>query len=201
MSYIQHPELQTKVDISQLATLLEPTTNEKFTSHRLLPVMYEKLRQLAASKIFRESGLLTLQPTALVHEAWIRMTASKSDWDSYGHFFGAAAESMRRILVDRSRRKAVMNRNLNNEATNSADDSQSPPDHILHIHEAVERLELEDPDAAEIVVLKFFSGFTNEEIASMLSQSVRAVERQWTFAKARLFQIIQNDLRHKSILT
>lgn len=164
------------------------------TSERLLPVMYEKLRHLAASKMFRESGLQTLQPTALVHEAWLRLAGSKPGWESQAHFFGAAAEAMRRVLVDRSRTKSALKRQLTDEVSASLKEEHSERDHILVIHEALKRLESEDAGAAEIVALKFFSGFTSGEIASMLRQSVRSVERQWTFAKARLFRIIQDEI-------
>lgn len=164
------------------------------TSDELLPVMYEKLRRLAASKLFRESGLQTLQPTALVHEAWLRLATSQSDWDSQAHFFGAAAEAMRRILVDRARTKSAVKRQLTDDPAFSQSDEPADGDHILLIHEALTRLEAEDAHAARIVMLKFFSGSTSEEIASMLGQSLRTVERQWTFAKARLYQMIQEDL-------
>lgn len=172
----------------------DPAADRTLTSDRLLPVMYEKLRQLAASKMFRESGLQTLQPTALVHEAWLRLADSKPDWDSQAHFFGAAAEAMRRVLVDRSRAKSALKRQLTEDASVSPADEEPERDRILIIHEALKRLEAEDPKAAEIVALKFFSGFTSGEIAAMSRQSVRSVERQWTFAKARLFRIIQDEL-------
>lgn len=164
------------------------------TSEELLPVMYEKLRRLAASKLFRESGMQTLQPTALVHEAWLRLATSQSDWDSQAHFFGAAAEAMRRILVDRARTKAAVKRQLTDDPALSLTDEPADDDHILLIHEALTRLEAEDAHAARIVMLKFFSGSTSEEIAAMLGQSLRTVERQWTYAKARLYQMIQEDL-------
>ena len=164
------------------------------TSEELLPVMYEKLRRLAASKLFRESGLQTLQPTALVHEAWLRLATSQSDWDSQAHFFGAAAEAMRRILVDRARTKAAVKRQLTDDPALSLTDEPADDDHILLIHEALTRLEAEDAHAARIVMLKFFSGSTSEEIAAMLGQRLRTVERQWTYAKARLYQMIQEDL-------
>jgi len=174
-----------------------PFSSANLTAHRLLPLMYDKLRGLAASKMFRESGLQTLQPTALVHEAWLRLSSSKSSWENQAHFFGAAAEAMRRVLVDRSRKKSALKRQvIENEPDFT---SGLPPNlnHILIIHESLKILEKEDPKAAEIVALKFFSGFTSEEIASMWFQSVRSVERQWTFAKARLFKIIQDDIENR----
>lgn len=167
---------------------------ERLASNDLLPVMYEKLRRLAASKMFFESGLQTLQPTALVHEAWLRLGKSNSRWDSQAHFFGAASEAMRRILVDRARARAAVKRQLTDEVSFALNDEPNEQNHILLVHEALKRLELEDSVATEIVTLKFFGGCTSEEIALMMKQSVRSIERQWTFAKARLFQIIRDDL-------
>ncbi|MCW1884878.1 ECF-type sigma factor [Luteolibacter flavescens] len=172
-----------------------PFSTGGLTSHRMLPLVYDKLRRLAASKMFRERGLQTLQPTALVHEAWLRLVSSKSDWHSQAHFLGAAAEAMRRVLVDRSRSKSALKRQTVEPEPDSSTVSHPHVDHLVIIHESLKILEKEDPMAAEIVVLKFFSGFTSEEIASMSFQSVRAVERQWTFAKARLFKIIRDDLQ------
>jgi len=177
---------------------MDTTSHGSMTSQRLMPLMYDKLRRLAASKMFRESGLQTLQPTALVHEAWLRLLTSKSDWDSQAHFFGAAAEAMRRVLVDRARTKSAIKRQAKEDPSTSLNDDHSNRNHIVVIHEALKRLEAEDPKAAEIVSLKFFSGFTSGEIAMMLSQSVRSIERQWTFAKARLFQIVRDDFENKS---
>lgn len=167
------------------------------TAHRLLPLMYDKLRRLAASKISRESGLQTLQPTALVHEAWLRLVPSQSAWESKAHFFGAAVEAMRRVLVDRSRMKSAIKRQVVETSAAPGEAAEPEKNHILIIHESLKILEKEDPQAAEIVSLKFFSGFTSEEIASMSCQSVRAVERQWTYAKARLFKIIRDDIENR----
>lgn len=175
-------------------SLSDLTSSGQLTSQRLLPLMYEKLRRLAASKMFRESGLQTLQPTALVHEAWLRLVTSRSQWDSQSHFLSAAAEAMRRVLVDRSRSKLALKRQITEDALQPSTHDHSERNHILIIHEALKRLEAEDTRAAEIVSLKFFSGFTSEEIACMSAQSIRSVERQWTFAKARLFQIIRDDI-------
>lgn len=176
------------------AAMLNPAPDEELSSHGLLPVVYERLRQLAASKLFKESGLMTLQPTALVHEAWLRLDTSSADWDSQAHFLGAASEAMRRILVDRARAKFAVKRQLTDDAAIAMNDDGAESNHILLIHEALKQLELEDSVAAQIVALKFFSGCTSEEIALILEQSVRSIERQWTFAKARLFQIIRDDL-------
>lgn len=183
-----------KTAVDGAAHPADAPSGESLSSDELLPVMYEKLRRLAASKLFRESGLQTLQPTALVHEAWLRLATSQSEWDSQAHFFGAAAEAMRRILVDRARTKSAVKRQLTDDPSLAQSEEPADGDHILLIHEALTRLEQEDAHAARIVMLKFFSGSTSEEIASMLGHSLRTVERQWTFAKARLYQMIQEDL-------
>ncbi len=190
---------ETAGEFRSIASESNRTSTGKLSSQGLMPLMYDKLRRLAASKMMRESGLQTLQPTALVHEAWLRLLPSNTDWDSQAHFFGAAAEAMRRVLVDRARTKSAIKRHVKEDPSTSMNDDDSNQNHILVIHEALKRLESEDPKAAEIVSLKFFSGFTSGEIAHMLSQSVRSIERQWTFAKARLFQIIRDDFENRAI--
>jgi RNA polymerase sigma factor (TIGR02999 family) len=169
-----------------------PPGQATLSSDKLLALMYDKLRRLASSKMMRESGFQTLQPTALVHEAWLRISPRSSAWSSDAHFMGAAAEAMRRVLVDRSRARAAVKRTMPGEPP---DEGMTHHNHILAIHEGLKRLEAEDKRAAEIVTLKFFSGFTTEEIATMKGSNVRSIERQWTFAKARLYQIIREDLQ------
>jgi len=166
-------------------------TSAPMTSEHLLSLMYENLRNLAAMKMHRESGFQTLQPTALVHEAWMRISPNESSWNSDAHFLGAAAEAMKRVLVDRARARKAQKRTVNDEYSNRENEYD---DHILRIHEGLTKLEMEDRAAAELVALKFFSGFTTEEIATAKRTNVRAIERQWTFAKARLYQIISADL-------
>lgn len=168
--------------------------DDKLSSEQLLPVVYEELRRIAAAHMARESVGHTLQPTALVHEAWLRLTGDGGcSWVNRAHFFGAAAQAMRRILVDHSRRKAALKRQAG-EFNIPLDDNEGialePGNHILIIHESLTRLEQIDPAAARIVLLKFFSGLGSDEIARMLGSSTRSVERQWTVAKAKLYQII-----------
>ncbi|TLD72639.1 sigma-70 family RNA polymerase sigma factor [Phragmitibacter flavus] len=184
----------TGINGSESFDSLEP--GKSLPSNELMPILYEKLRRLAASKMSYEPGMQTLQPTALVHEAWLRLDRANTDWDSQAHFFGAAAEAMRRILVDRARARATAKRQLTEQVVTALSDPQTDQDYLLLIEEALKQLEVEDPDAAEIVTLKFFSGCTSAEIASVMKQSVRTIERQWTFAKAKLFQIIRDDLGH-----
>lgn len=158
-------------------------------------MVYEELRRMAAIKMQRERQGHTLQPTALVHEAWLRLRGPEgSDWENKAHFMGAAAQAMRRILVENARRRASGKRrhvdqpidlNLENGL------GFGPTDHVLMIHESLEILEREDPDAANVVMLKFFSGLDSREIARITGRSLRSVERRWTVAKARLYQIIR----------
>lgn len=162
------------------------------SSEELLAQVYQELRALAASRMARESPGQTLQATALVHEAWLQIAGDRNrTWESRAHFFGAAAEAMRRILVDVARRKSRVKRGGKAEHVEIsmlevAD--ERPPEEILVINEALENLEREDPEQARIVVLKFFGGMTNEEVAEFLGVSERTVYRHWVCAKTRLYQ-------------
>lgn len=164
-------------------------------SERLLPLVYDELRRLAASRLAGESPGHTLQATALVHEAWLRLKGGgESVWENQAHFFGAAARAMRCILVDHARRKAAIKRRAEEEPVSFITaGSPEQDDHILLIHESLARLEQEDPEAAEIVLLKFFSGLGSKEIARLTGSSVRSVERCWTLVKARLYQMIREE--------
>jgi RNA polymerase sigma factor (TIGR02999 family) len=170
-----------------------PTTDDDWKASqpdRLVPVVYEELRRMAAIKMRKERQGHTLQPTALVHEAWLRLRGSgDSGWENRSHFMGAAAQAMRRILVENARRKAAAKRQ---QPDFDGESSSSPEEHVLVIHESLRVLEREDPDSANLVILKFFSGLESLEIARMTGTSVRSVERRWTMAKARLYQIIRD---------
>lgn len=165
---------------------------ESRASTALLPLVYEELRRLAALRMVREQAGQTLQPTALVHEAWLRLVADGDrTWENRAHFFGAAAEAMRRILIDKARRKAGLKHGGGQERLNVDDlqlTGETPDDKILLVNEALERLELEDPESARIVMLKFFGGLTNQEVAKILNVNERTVDRDWAYAKAWLFQ-------------
>lgn len=167
-------------------------------SEELLPLVYNELRQLAAARMNQESGGQTLQATALVHEAWLRMVGDGDrEWQNRAHFFGAAAEAMRRILVDNARRKSRLKRGGDQERVDIEGvelAATSPDDKILLMDEALEKLRAEDPEKSRIVVMKFFGGMTNQEVAESLGVTERTVERQWAFAKAWLFQSIQTQL-------
>ena len=172
---------------------------EKQASEELLPLVYDELRQLAAARMAREAAGHTLQPTALVHEAWMRLAGGDEakSWQNRAHFFGAAAEAMRRILIERARRKSRLKRGSGQVPLDIAEldiAEALPDDKVLLVDEALERLKAEDPEKARIVVLKFFGGLTNEEVAEILGVNERTVRRQWNFARAWLFDCISEQL-------
>jgi RNA polymerase sigma factor (TIGR02999 family) len=167
-------------------------------SEELLPLVYDELRRLAGMRMAREAAGQTLQPTALVHEAWLRLVNDGDrTWQNRAHFFGAAAEAMRRILIDNARRKSTLKRGGGQDRLNIEDlelAAATPDDRILLIDQALQRLETDDPDSARIVVLKFFGGLTNKEVGKTLGVTERTVERQWAYAKAWLFQSIRGEI-------
>jgi len=160
-------------------------------AEQLLPLVYDELRQLATHRLAHEKPGQTLQPTALVHEAYLRLVGAdpKRPWDSRGHFFAAAAEAMRRILVERARRKGRVRSGgrlrrvglPDAEMVASAEDEQ-----VLLLDEALTRLAAARPQAAELVQLRFFSGLTVDEAATLLDLSPRTARRLWVFARAWL---------------
>ena len=172
-----------------------PENPHELSSEQLLPLVYDELRRLAASRMARESGCLTMQPTALVHEAWLRLSGTGDrNWCDRVHFFRAAALAMRRILTDRARQKASLKGGgIRAEVDLFTLDlaEVTPDERLLLIDESLQRLEEEDPESARIVLLKFFAGLTNQEVARSMEVNVRTVERQWAYAKASLFQIIR----------
>jgi RNA polymerase sigma factor (TIGR02999 family) len=168
---------------------------EKQASEDLLPLVYQELRRLAAARMAQESAGQTLQPTALVHEAWLQLVgAGERSWQNRAHFFGAAADAMRRILIDKARRKARIKHGGDQVRVDIQDldlAETTPDDNVLLINEALQQLEKDDPEQARVVVLKFFAGLTNHEVAETLGMGERTVERQWACAKARLFRWIR----------
>lgn len=171
---------------------------EGLPSEDLLPLVYDELRSLAAARMRGEAEGQTMQATALVHEAWIRVSGKGGrTWNDRAHFFRVAALEMRRILVENARRKACLKRGpkmerVDLEGIDLAD--TQPDDRILLIDEMLQRLEQEDPDSARIITLKFFGGLTNAEVADMEGLSERTIERQWSFARTRLFEMINDEL-------
>ena len=162
---------------------------------KLLPLVYDELRKLASAKMRKIPTGQTLQATALVHEAWLRIRKSGHDqWDNRSHFFAAAAEAMRRILVEQARRKSRIRHGGGQERVEMEKVdivSEAPEDKILLIHDALEVLVDEDPGKGEIVKLKFFAGLGNAEVANVLGVSEKTVRRRWNVAKLRLFQIVK----------
>jgi RNA polymerase sigma factor (TIGR02999 family) len=160
-------------------------------AEELLPLVYEELRRLAAARMAQESPGQTLQATALVHEAWLRLVGSNPvQWNGRGHFFGAAAEAMRRILIERARKKArvrhggQLERVGLDQVTVATQDSDEV---IVAVDEALERLAAESPQKAEIVKLRYFGGLGHAEIAEVLGVSEPTVRRHWAYARSWLY--------------
>ena len=168
---------------------------------QLLPLVYGELRRLAAQKMAREAPGHTLQPTALVHEAWLRLAGEQNQqWDSRGHFFSAASEAMRRILIEHARSKNAVKRGADFERVKfeSIDAAVlAEGEEFLLLNDALEKLEREDPDAAQVVKLRFFAGLTNEEAGQVLGVTDRTAKRYWTFARAWLFQELRGRMGGK----
>ena len=180
-------------DVTQILERVEQGDGK--AAEELLPLVYEELRRLAAARMAQEAAGNTLQPTALVHEAWLRLVgAPEQDWNSRNHFFMAAAQAMRRILIERARQKARLKRGGDQQrvqlnelelATNA--DSET----LLLIEEAMERLATADPVKARLVELRFFTGLSLEEAAQVLGVSTPTAKRYWAYARAWLFQEIE----------
>jgi RNA polymerase sigma factor (TIGR02999 family) len=186
--------------MTEITLLLQAVARgENHASDELLPLVYDELRQLAAARMTQESANHTLQATALVHEAWLRIAGrNEQTWQNRAHFFGAAAEAMRRILVEAARRKSRIKRG-GGQIRIDIDELElaqtTPDDKILLMDEALEQLQMKDPEKARIVVLKFFGGLTNQEVAENVGVTERTVERQWAYAKTWLFQNIRVQLK------
>jgi RNA polymerase sigma factor (TIGR02999 family) len=172
--------------------------SESRASEELLPLVYNELRHLASARMAQEMAGHTLQPTALVHEAWLRLVGDNDrTWQNRAHFFGAASEAMRRILIESARRKSRLKRGggrvrVDIDGLELA--AATTEDKILAINDALEELQKNDPDRAQIVVMKFFGGLTNREVAECLGVTERTVERRWAHAKVWLFESIQSEV-------
>src|SRR5262245_27366045 len=165
-------------------------------AEQLLPLVYEELRKLASAKIAHEAPGQTLQATALVHEAWLKLAGTnRQQWHGRAHFFGAAAEAMRRILIDKARHKASQKHGGDRPREELHDSIQvrAPAVEILAVHDALDALAAQDPLAAEVVKLRYFVGMTIAEIADALDLSPRTADRQWAFARAWLKRAIQGE--------
>jgi RNA polymerase sigma factor (TIGR02999 family) len=166
-------------------------------AEKLLPLVYEELRRLAAGKMARESPGQTLQPTALVHEAWLRLAGSdRQRWSGRDHFFRAAAEAMRRILVENARRKQRIRHGGGMQRVDVASIDlpiATQDEKCLQIDEYLDQLAKEDPDKADVVKLRVFTGLKVSEIASILDCSEKTVQRHWNFARAWLSRSLKSQ--------
>jgi RNA polymerase sigma factor (sigma-70 family) len=210
-------EFDLMTDVTQILAQLEQ--GNAAAADELLPLVYTELRRLAAAKLAQEKPGQTLQATALVHEAYLRLVGNSfplrapgearsgegqgdgARWNSRNHFFAAAAEAMRRILVDNARRKAAL-KHGGQQAREPIDDSSlaaaAPPEEVLAVHEALDRLTLHDAVAAELVKLHYFSGFSLEEAAELLGISRATAYRRWTYARTWLRAALQDSDRTSS---
>jgi len=184
------------VRVSDLTRILHSIDQgDPSAAEKLLPLVYDELRRLAAAKISQEPPSQTLQATALVHEAWLRLGGEDQPaWQNRAHFLTAAAEAMRRILVESARRKLRLKRGGGAERVElheSAIEAPAEDERILQVNDALEVLSAEDPEKARIVKLRFFVGLSNEEIAALLGVNERTVRRHWEVAKVRLFLSIK----------
>jgi RNA polymerase sigma factor (TIGR02999 family) len=165
----------------------------------LLPLVYEELRKLAAARLAEEKPGQTLQATALVHEAYLRLVGNEEParpWNGRGHFFAAAAEAMRRILINRARDRGRLKRGgsrRREELIDLADAAAAPPDELLDLDEALGRLAADYPRCAELVKLRFFAGLSQEQAAAALGISRSAADRDWSFARAWLYKALSAD--------
>lgn len=159
---------------------------------RLLPLIYDELRKLARARMAKIPPGQTLQPTALVHEAYLRLIGkTEPKWESRAHFFGAAARAMRDILVDQARRKASLKRGGDRQRMALDDVTpfiEPPTENIVALDDALKRLEQDDPRKGRIVMLRYFAGLTVEETAAAMDVSVGTIEREWRYIKAWLYE-------------
>ena len=170
---------------------------------QLLPLVYEELRKLAAQKLAQENPGQTLQATALVHEAYLRLVDADrgKNWDSRGHFFAAAAEAMRRILLNRARDKKCLKRGgrfqrVDLERLGVVDDASD--EELVAIDDTLLRLAEENPPCAELVKLRFFAGLTLEEASAALGLARRTADRYWAYARARLYEMLSEESNRSS---
>ena len=180
--------------VGEITLLLQRShQGDAHATNELMQLVYAELRQLAAAKMARESAALTLQPTALVHEAWLRLGGNaQPDWQNRRHFFGAAAEAMRRILIDHARRRQAARHGGGQERVD-LDDHPFPAEgeSIVAVNDALTKFAAIDAAKAELVKLRFFGGLTIEEAAHTLGIAVPTANRWWAYARAWLHQEIQ----------
>ena len=183
-------------DVTRILSQIE--SGDPAAAEQLLPLVYDELRKLAAARLAQEKPGQTLQATALVHEAYVRLVGGEREqlWDNRGHFFAAAAEAMRRILVDQARRKGREKRGGGavRVALDEIDLAAPPPSHdLLAIHEALSRLEAEDLQASQLVKLRYFAGLSLTEAAEAMGISRTTAYEQWAYARAWLRCALADD--------
>lgn len=183
-------------DVTQILSQIE--SGDPSAAEKLLPLVYDELRRLAAQRMAQENPGQTLQPTALVHEAFVRLVAAEHQpgWQSRGHFFSAAAQAMRRILVDSSRRKKSLKRGGQEQCVEiewKALESGGDPVDLLAVDEALARLAILHERKARLVELRFFSGLTMEQAASALGIAIATANRDWAYARAWLYRELSGD--------
>jgi len=181
-------------DVTQILNAADP--GQALAANQLLSLVYEELRRVAAVKMAQEAPGQTLQPTALVHEAWLRLTNDDHrKWNDRKHFFATAAEAMRRILVDNARRKRTKRHGGEFQRAEAPDivcPLEQNEDRILAVNEALEKLAVQDPSKAELVKLRYFVGMTTAEAAEVLGISVPTADRHWAYARAWLAREIRD---------
>jgi RNA polymerase sigma factor (TIGR02999 family) len=183
-------------DVTRILRRIEH--GDPLASEQLLPLVYDELRKLASAKLVQERPGQTLQPTALVHEAYVRLVDVEGvqQWNSRGHFFAAAAEAMRRILVEAARRKRSEKHGGRHKRVDLSEvriGVDSPPEELLAVDENLQRLAASDPQAAQIVKLHCFAGLTIEQAADLLGVSARTAYRDWAYARGWLFRAIEQE--------
>jgi RNA polymerase sigma factor (TIGR02999 family) len=186
--------------VSEVTLILERVhQGDPKAAEELLPLVYDELRRLAAHRMANEAAGQTLQPTALVHEAWLRLVGKQNQqWEGRVHFFAAAAEAMRRILIDRARRKRAERHGGGQQRVDIDDvDVASPTDddQLLGVNEALDKLAIEHKVEAELVKLRYFVGLTNDEAGEVLGISPRSAKYYWTHARAWLYREIESARR------
>jgi RNA polymerase sigma factor (TIGR02999 family) len=182
-------------DVTRILSAIE--AGDPHAAAELLPLVYDELRRLAAQRLAQEKAGHTLEPTALVHEAYLRLVGNRQveHWDHRGHFFAAAAEAMRRILVDNARRKQTVRHGGERRRVPLRDDHRitESPDDLLALDDVLTRFAAEEPAKAELVKLRFFAGLSIPEAAAALGISVASAERWWAYARTWLFSELQDD--------
>ncbi len=184
-------------DVTQILSQIEQ--GDPSAADQLLPLVYDELRKLAAARLAKEKPGQTLQPTGLVHDAYVRLVDVKEaqHWNSRGHFFAAAAEAMRRILVEKARQKLGPRRGGGRARITldeAFDVAACNADEVIDVHEALDKLAAESPVKADLVKLRYFGGFGHQEAASALGISRATADRYWVYAKAFLFAELQDDM-------